>query len=136
MTDATDLNGYYSLISVQSEGISEGKISKDATGDSLTLRLVKTPDILGEVRGDFVRVGFAAESENLVGNARSKLERKQLDIIIANDITAPDSGFGVDTNKVTIIDGSGKQEDLPLMSKREVADKILDRVVGLLAKKS
>jgi len=81
-------------------------------------------------------VGFAAESEDLIANARQKLEQKQLDIIVANDITATDSGFGVDTNKVTIISKDGKTEDLPLMTKREVADRILDRVAGLLAKKA
>jgi phosphopantothenoylcysteine decarboxylase/phosphopantothenate--cysteine ligase len=98
----------------------------------LKLELVRTPDILAEVKGDFIRVGFAAESNNIVANAKKKLVSKKLDMIVANDITAADSGFGVDTNKVTIIDKKGKVEKLPLMSKREVADKILDRVVGLV----
>lgn len=71
-----------------------------------------------------------------VANARQKLEKKQLDIIIANDITDAESGFGVDTNKVTLIDREGKVESLPLLSKREVADRILDRVVELLLKKA
>ena len=84
------------------------------------------------MKGDFLRVGFAAESQDLVENARRKLERKQLDIIVANDITDKDSGFGVDTNKVTLIDKRGDVEALPLLTKREVADKILDKVVGLL----
>jgi len=106
------------------------KIKKETP--SLTLELVKTPDIITEVKGDFIKVGFAAESEDVVANARKKLEKKQLDLIVANDITDKKSGFGVDTNKVTLIDKKGKTEKLPLMSKREVADKILDRVVGLL----
>jgi len=93
---------------------------------------VRTPDILAEVKGDFIRVGFAAESNNIIANAKKKLVSKKLDLIVANDITAADSGFGVDTNKVIIIDKKGKAEKLPLMSKREVADKILDRVVGLV----
>ena len=57
-------------------------------------------------------------------------------MMVANDITAADSGFGTDTNKVTLIDKQGKAEDLPLLTKREVADKVLDRVVGLLTKKA
>ncbi len=112
----------------------KGKIKKEAAA-GLTLELVRTPDILTEVKGNFLRVGFAAESEDLIANARQKLEKKQLDIIVANDITAADSGFGVDTNKVTLIDRSGKVDSLPLLTKREVADKILDKVVGLLAKR-
>jgi phosphopantothenoylcysteine decarboxylase/phosphopantothenate--cysteine ligase len=106
------------------------KIKKETP--NLTLELVRTPDIITEVKGNFLRVGFAAESEDVVANARKKLQKKQLDLIVANDITDTSSGFGVDTNKVTIISRDGKAEKLPLLSKREVADKILDRVVGLL----
>jgi len=108
------------------------KIKKETP--NLTLELVRTPDILAEVKGNFIKVGFAAESEDLVANARKKLQKKQLDLIVANDITDKESGFGADTNKVTIISRDGKAEKLPLMSKREVADKILDRVVELLGK--
>ena len=114
----------------QPKEVSGQKIKKDS--DALTLELVRTPDILGEVRGSIIRVGFAAESENLIENARAKLQKKQLDIIVANDITDSESGFAVDTNKVTIIDKEGGVTDLPLMTKREVADKILDRVAELL----
>lgn len=109
----------------------EQKIKKDASGDGLTLELVRTADILAEVRGNFVKVGFAAETENLLENARRKLESKKVDLFVANDVTAPDSGFAVDTNRVTLIDRDGKIDELPLMSKREVADKLLDRVVGM-----
>ena len=98
--------------------------------------MVRTPDILAEAKGNFIRVGFAAESENLIANARKKLETKQLDIIVANDITDPDSTFGSDTNKVTIIGKDGQEESLPVLPKAEVADKILDRVVGLLGNKA
>ena len=73
-------------------------------------------------------------SEEAVAFARQKLIKKQLDIIVANDITATDSGFDVDTNRVTIIDREGTVDSLPLLTKGEVADRILDRVVGLLAK--
>ena len=106
------------------------KIKKGAGG--LTLELVKTPDILSEVKGKFVKVGFAAETQDLIANAQKKLTSKGLDIIVANDVTVRGSGFGADTNKVTILKKDGKPEDLPLMSKREVADKILDNVSKLL----
>jgi phosphopantothenoylcysteine decarboxylase / phosphopantothenate---cysteine ligase len=106
------------------------KIKKSQAG--LTLELVRTVDILSEVQGDFIKVGFAAESENLVENARKKLKSKGLDLIVANDITALDSGFSVDTNRVVLIGSDGLEKELPLMSKREVADRILDRVAELL----
>ncbi len=108
------------------------KIKKVEAG--LTLEMECTPDILGSIKGNFIKVGFAAESSNLVENAREKLKQKRLDFIVANDITASDSGFGTDTNQVTIIDHEGKIDDLPLLPKREVADKVLDRVVEFLSK--
>ncbi|MFH0941418.1 MAG: phosphopantothenoylcysteine decarboxylase [Chloroflexota bacterium] len=98
--------------------------------------MVGTPDILAEARGNFVRVGFAAESGDPVASARKKLAAKQLDIIVANDITEPASTFGADTNKVTIIGRDGREESLPVLPKPVVADKILDRVVGLLQYRS
>jgi phosphopantothenoylcysteine decarboxylase/phosphopantothenate--cysteine ligase len=116
----------------QPKKVAEAKIKKETA--SLTLELARTPDILAEVKGKFLRVGFAAESEDIVANARRKLESKQLDLIVANDITDPTGGFDVDTNRVTLIDRNGKIESLPLLTKREVADKILDNVVGYLDK--
>jgi phosphopantothenoylcysteine decarboxylase/phosphopantothenate--cysteine ligase len=112
----------------------KSKIKKDSP--TLTLELVRTPDILSEVKGDFIRVGFAAESDDIIANAKKKLTKKNLDLIVANDITSTDSGFGVDTNKVIIIDRSGKIANLPLLTKREVAERILDRVVGIMGKKA
>jgi len=109
----------------------EQKIKKEK-GDGLTLELVKNPDILSEVKGSFVKVGFAAESQDLLKNAKKKLADKGLDLIVANDITAPSSGFGADTNKVLLLDKSGAVEDLPLMSKDAVADTVLDRVRAFL----
>jgi phosphopantothenoylcysteine decarboxylase/phosphopantothenate--cysteine ligase len=106
------------------------KIKKGAAG--LTVELVRAPDILSEVKGSFLRVGFSAETENLLENARQKLESKNLDLMVANDVTAADSGFGTDTNKVTLLLRDGTTEDLPLMTKREVADKVLDKVAGML----
>jgi phosphopantothenoylcysteine decarboxylase/phosphopantothenate--cysteine ligase len=107
------------------------KIKKRA--DTLSLELVRTPDILAEAEGEFIKIGFAAESENLVENATEKLRRKNLDLIAANDITAADSGFDADTNRVVLIDAQGQVERLPLLLKSEVADRILDRARGLLA---
>lgn len=116
----------------QPKSAAEQKIKKEATGAGLTLELVKTPDILSEVKGNFVRVGFKAETEKLVERAQEMLVKKHLDLVVGNDVTSPGSGFDVDTNIVTLIDKEGKVESLPLMSKRDVADKILDRVVGMM----
>ncbi|MDP2744108.1 MAG: bifunctional phosphopantothenoylcysteine decarboxylase/phosphopantothenate--cysteine ligase CoaBC [Dehalococcoidia bacterium] len=117
----------------QPKVVSESKIKKGAV--SLNLELVMTPDILAEVKGIPIKVGFAAESENLLVNARAKLKQKDLDLIVANDITLPGSGFGSDNDRVSLIDKSGKAEELPLMSKREVAEKVLDRVEALLQRR-
>lgn len=112
----------------------EHKVKKEEA-EELMLRLLRNPDILAEVaairekRGmPKVVVGFAAETESLVENARKKLEEKKLDLIVANDVSSPDSGFGVDTNRVVILDREGRVERLPLMSKTEVAEEVLDRV--------
>jgi phosphopantothenoylcysteine decarboxylase/phosphopantothenate--cysteine ligase len=113
--------------------VAEGKIKREA--DNLTLELVKTADILAEVKGDLIKVGFAAESDDIVARATEKLKKKQLDLIVVNDITARDSGFDSDTNRVTFISRKGETEQLPLLPKSEVAHKILDKVVALLANK-
>jgi phosphopantothenoylcysteine decarboxylase/phosphopantothenate--cysteine ligase len=114
----------------QAEKVSDNKIKK---ADSvLSLKLVKTPDILSEVKGSFIKVGFAAESENIIENAAIKLKEKGLHLIVANDITSEDSGFGSDNNRVIIIDRKEVTEELPLLSKREVADRILDRVKEII----
>jgi len=102
---------------------------------TLTLKLERTPDILAEAGEGFLKVGFAAESEDLLANARLKLGAKGLDLIVANDITAAGSGFGSDTNRVTILDRRGGEERLPLLSKYEVAQRLWDRIVPLLPKR-
>ncbi|MDL1925876.1 bifunctional 4'-phosphopantothenoylcysteine decarboxylase/phosphopantothenoylcysteine synthetase, partial [Anaerolineae bacterium AMX1] len=79
-----------------------------------------------------VTVGFAAESQNLLANASEKLKSKDLDLIVANDISASDAGFEVETNRVTLLFENGKQESLPLMSKVEVAETIIARLAALL----
>lgn len=101
-------------------------------GQKVILELVENADFLLELPDTFVKVGFAAETQDLIANARQKLMRKRLAFICANDVTASDAGFGVDTNRITILHATGLQEELPLMSKHAVAHEILDRVVPLL----
>ena len=109
------------------------KIKKEAGSDTWAVQLVKTPDIVAGVeRNGLIKVGFAAESEDLIENARAKIGPKGLDLIVANDVTDSDSGFGSDTNRVVILDGNGAAEELPLLSKYEVGHRILDRVAALL----
>ena len=100
-----------------------------------TLEMVRNPDILAEVaqqksagHGPRITVGFAAETENLLANAKSKLERKKLDLIVANDVTASDAGFAVDTNRVTLLARDGSVQELPLLSKSEVAVAIFEKI--------
>jgi phosphopantothenoylcysteine decarboxylase / phosphopantothenate---cysteine ligase len=107
----------------------EQKIKKGK--GNLILELVRTPDILGEVQGAFLKVGFAAESQDLLVNAEKKLAQKNLDLIVANNVVE-NGVFGSDRNKVILIGRSGEQEDLPEMNKRAVADRVLDRIVKLL----
>ena len=104
---------------------------KKASAD-LTIDLAKTTDILEAATGDFVKVGFSAETQNLVSNAKIKVGSKNLDLIVANNVTDPDSGFGIDTNKVTLIDRDLNVEELPVLTKYEVGHRILDRVSKLL----
>jgi phosphopantothenoylcysteine decarboxylase/phosphopantothenate--cysteine ligase len=112
----------------QARETSPDKIKKD--NGRLSLELVPTPDILSSVRGTFIKVGFAAESCDIITNAVKKLKSKSLDLIMANDITQPGWGFGADTNKVTLIDRFGLIEELPLMSKRKVAERLWDWVIS------
>jgi phosphopantothenoylcysteine decarboxylase/phosphopantothenate--cysteine ligase len=117
--------------------VAEAKIKRH--GDDLTLRLVENPDIIGEIGAlpqHPLLVGFAAETGDHIDNARQKLVRKNLDLNILNDVTTPGSGFGTDTNQVTILGRTGEPEVLPLQSKRAVADAILDRVRTLVADRS
>ncbi len=114
----------------------ESKIKKESleSASGITLRLVTNPDILAEVcarKGDRLVVGFAAESENVVPAARRKIERKGCDLMVANDISRSDAGFGVDTNAVYLLTPDGEVEELPLSSKRVVAAHVLDRVEKL-----
>lgn len=109
------------------------KIKREAATE-MKLMLTRTPDILGELAAypGLIKAGFAAESQNLVENARQKLMRKDLQLIVANDVTKPGSGFGVDTNEVVLLDKEGGVEQLPLLSKYEVGERILDKIAGWL----
>ena len=108
----------------------EHKIKK--SGGGMTLELRETADILAEASGQrLVKVGFAAESRDLVTNAREKMRRKGVDLMVANNITDEGSGFGSDTNRVVIISRDGAEEELPLLLKSEVAHKVLDRAAQI-----
>ncbi len=99
----------------------------------MMLELERTVDILAELapqKGSRIVVGFAAETEQVLANAERKLGEKGLDLIVANDVGSAQTGFEVDTNAVTILDRNGRREDVPLMSKDAVADRILDRVIA------
>jgi phosphopantothenoylcysteine decarboxylase / phosphopantothenate---cysteine ligase len=103
------------------------------TAEGLRIELVPNADVIAGLDGPFIKVGFAAETQDVRENARAKIGRKGLDFIAANDVSAAGAGFGTDTNLVTLIDAEGNVEELPLLSKYEVGERILDRVARLLA---
>jgi phosphopantothenoylcysteine decarboxylase/phosphopantothenate--cysteine ligase len=111
------------------------KLKKEA-GDVPTIRLERTADVLRDTRAlrpeAAVVVGFALETEDVVANGRRKLEGKGLDLLVVNDAREPGAGFEVATNRVTLLQPDREDESLPLLSKAEVADRILDRVEGIL----
>ena len=112
---------------------SNSKIKKSK--ERLTIHLEKNPDIIAELgrkKGDCILVGFSMETEDLVINARAKLVGKKMDMIVANNLNERGAGFQSDTNAVVIIDADGQVDKLPLMSKMEVADRILERVKNIL----
>lgn len=113
--------------------VSDRKLKKGAS--AVSLELEQTRDILkeiGEQKGDRILVGFAAETEDLVANAEKKLKEKNLDLIVANDVTQPGSGFASETNQVKFLYPSGEIKDLPLLTKEEVASKILNEILKLV----
>lgn len=111
----------------------EKAISKIKKGEGINLKLIKTPDILEEVskkKGNQFVVGFAAETEDLIKNAKEKLRTKHLDMVVANDVSLPGAGFEKDTNIVTLIDREGNIVEYPEMPKSDVAKRILDHVIS------
>ena len=114
-----------------------GKVKKNPKG--MALRMESIADELPRLaakKGSRIMIGFAAETADLAANARDKLARKRLDLIVANDVTQAGAGFGVDTNIVTLLGADGSVESLPKLSKDEVADRILDRLTVLRAAKA
>jgi len=115
------------------------KIKKDQGGLD-TIQLERTVDILKELAnsrakkkvGPAVVIGFAAETENLLENAKSKLENKKLDLIAANDVSRDDRGFGSDLNQVTLIWKEGQTKELPVMEKFDIAEELIQEAAKLL----
>ena len=116
----------------------EHKIKK--TDELLTLVLEKNPDILAELgqlkkKGQLL-IGFAAETQDLLVHAQGKLERKRLDMIVANDVSLPGAGFNSDTNIVRLLYADGRKEELPKMEKRELAFRLLEKIIDLSKKQA
>lgn len=115
------------------KAVSPSKLKKQ--GETMTVELVKNPDIIADIarnrRPDQLLVGFAAETDNVVEYARGKLANKGLDLVVANNVGEPGSGFGTDTNRVTLVSAEGAAE-LPLAPKHEVATAIWDWIAGRL----
>ena len=118
--------------------VADQKIKKaESDLSSMTIQLEETTDIIASIdsqqkTGRLVKVAFAAETQDLIANARRKIQAKGAEFIVANDVSAADSGFAVDTNKVTILDASGSEESLPVLSKYEVANAILSKALPLI----
>ncbi len=133
LANATVFVGAAAVADYAPANAANAKIKKEGR-DEMTLELKKTPDILANVSKNrhegLLVVGFAAETNDVIGYARSKMEKKGLDLVVANDITKEGAGFNTDTNIATIISRESETE-MPLMSKRELADRILDAVLGL-----
>jgi len=111
---------------------------KKGSSETMTIELQRNPDILaelGQLKGSQILVGFAAETDELIKHAREKLNKKNLDMIVANDVTLDGAGFDGDTNIVRFLTADGSVEELPQMTKEGVAELLLDRIVAMLAKK-
>lgn len=136
-SDATALVMAAAVADYKPADVSQQKIKK--SDNDLSLPLARTPDILMAVKAQredtgypLIAVGFAAESQNLLENAAGKLQRKGLDLLVANDITADDAGFEVDTNRVVVLDNDGGTQPLDLTSKATIGAYIIDRIIGLI----
>jgi phosphopantothenoylcysteine decarboxylase/phosphopantothenate--cysteine ligase len=119
--------------------VATSKLKKAPGDDGLTLELVRNEDILaavGRLPGRRVLVGFAAETEELIDNATRKLAAKNLDLVVANDVTRPGAGFDGETNVAVIVTRDGGLIELPQMSKREMADRVLDAALETAARKA
>jgi phosphopantothenoylcysteine decarboxylase/phosphopantothenate--cysteine ligase len=122
----------------RSKALRYDKIKKKTGQEEVSLELERNPDILqelGRIKEEKILVGFAAETENLIQNAQNKLRRKNLDLVVANDISKPGIGFGSDENEVIIVSAYGRVKHVPKLSKEEVAHVILDAVKRVIKKK-
>jgi len=112
------------------------KVKREKKGSGFAVELSPNPDIAADTRdrrkAGSVTVGFALETNDVLANAKRKLEKKGFDFLVANDVTEEGAGFDVDTNRVTILTGGAEPEPLPLLSKDVVAEEILDRAGRLL----
>ncbi|HKL26441.1 MAG TPA: phosphopantothenoylcysteine decarboxylase, partial [Desulfuromonadales bacterium] len=118
-------------------GVRDERKIKKGEEEQSTLSLQRNPDILaelGKLKGRRILVGFAAETDDLTVNAEKKLKAKNLDLIVANDILQPESGFDSDTNAVQLLYRGGAVEELPLMTKEELAATLMERIVRMLEK--
>jgi phosphopantothenoylcysteine decarboxylase/phosphopantothenate--cysteine ligase len=122
--------------------VADQKIKKQDDTSGLTVEMIRNPDILQDVRDyresrgrPHAVVGFAAESQDLLANARSKLERKGLEMIVANDISAADAGFASDNNRVVLLDRSGAQEMIDLTSKAKISERVIERIALMLSQR-
>ena len=109
-----------------------GKLKRSQAGDELEIRLTSNPDVAADTRASrkegSISVGFALETDELIAHAQAKLEAKGFDLLVANDASDPQAGFGVETNRVTLLAPDREPEELPVLSKHEVAERIRDRV--------
>jgi phosphopantothenoylcysteine decarboxylase/phosphopantothenate--cysteine ligase len=137
LPQATVFVGAAAVADYRPSQAAENKIKK--TDEQMILTLDKTPDILSGVsknrHNGLLVIGFAAETNNVLDYARAKLEKKNLDLVVANDVSKQGAGFDVDTNIITIVGRSGEQE-FPIMTKLEAGHKVLDAIAKLRAKAS
>ena len=130
LRDATVFVGAAAVADYAPANVADAKIKKDGR-ETMMLELKKTPDILAEVAANrhdgLIVVGFAAETNNVIDYARSKLEKKKLDIVVANDVSKPGAGFNADTNIISILTADSA-DDFSIMPKREAADRVCDAI--------
>ena len=133
-SDADVVIGAAAVADYRVESPAESKRKRN--GSALELKLTENPDLIAEIgaakRPGQVIVGFAAETDNLLENAKRKLTKKSLDLIVANEVGTSDSGFGTDTVRAQILSPSGGDPELPLLSKEALAETLFDRIASLL----
>ncbi len=129
----SDVNVFAAAVSdFRPRAVAEKKVKRSESGPRLDVALEANPDVAAETiasrKSGSLSVGFALETDDMLVNARKKLTAKRFDLLVANDATEPGAGFDVPTNRVTLLDETGEPEALPLLSKDEVAEELLDRV--------